>query len=129
MKQVLIVDDQPHVIRVLRLSLEREGYRVVSANDGNEAMAVIRAGHPDVLITDIHMNGMDGRALCQALNAEFPQRSFLTLVMTSMTAREEREWVRQLPRTEFLEKPLSPRALIARIARHFSDFATEVQRG
>lgn len=128
MKRILIVDDQPHVIRVLRLTLEREGYTVVSANDGREALAVVRSEVPHVLVTDIHMNGMDGRALCQALHAEFPQRTWLTLVMTSMTAREEREWVRQLPLTEFLEKPLSPRSLVARIGRHFSENATELPR-
>lgn len=120
MKQILIVDDQPHVIRVLRLCLEREGWRVSTANDGRQALVLIRAAQPDVLITDIQMAGMDGRELCRALKEELPQRRFLTLVMTSMTAREEREWVKDMPNTEFLEKPLSPRALVTRLGRHFA---------
>ncbi len=120
MKLILIVDDQPHVIRVLRLTLEKEGYRVVTANDGNEALGKIRVEQPDVLITDIQMAGMDGRELCRALKAELPERKFITLVMTSMTAREEREWVQEMPRTEFLEKPISPRSLVTRLGRHFA---------
>ncbi|HVL55021.1 MAG TPA: response regulator [Burkholderiaceae bacterium] len=129
MKRILIVDDQPHVIRVLRLCLERDGYTVASASDGTEALSLIRAGAPDVLITDIQMAPMSGRELCQALHLEFPKREFLTLVMTSMTAREERDWVRQLPATEFVEKPLSPRALLERLARHFSTLSEESARG
>lgn len=119
-KKVLIVDDEAHVIRILRLSLEKAGYTVASANDGNEALAVMADFDPDVLISDIQMAGMDGRELCRTARARYPERSFLILVMTSMTAMEERAWARELPHTDFLEKPLSPRQLVARLATHFA---------
>jgi len=121
MKRILIVDDEPHVVRVLRLRLEREGYHVEEANEGKQALSLIRACPPDVLITDIQMHGMNGRELCLAVHAELPEREFLTLVFTSMTAREERDWVKQLPHTEFLEKPISPRLLSARLSVYFAD--------
>lgn len=118
-RKVLIVDDEPHVIRILRLILEREGYRVETANDGNEALEKMEGYEPDVLISDIQMDGMDGRILCRTARERYPLRTFLILVMTSMTAMEERGWVRDLSNTEFLEKPLSPRQLVARLAHHF----------
>lgn len=124
-KKILIVDDEPHVIRILRLMLEREGYRVETANDGHEALGKIDAYAPDVLISDIQMDGMDGRTLCRTARQQYPDRVFLTLVMTSMTAMEERSWVRDLPNTEFLEKPLSPRQLVARLATYFSTMPAE----
>lgn len=118
---VLIVDDEPHVIRVLRLMLERDGYGVASAADGEAALAAMAERRPDVLITDIQMAGMNGRELCQAARARWPGEPFLILVMTSMTATDERSWVRALANVEFLEKPLSPRRLTARLAAHFDE--------
>lgn len=123
-RKILVVDDEPHVIRILRLMLEREGYVVASANDGNEALDKMVDFVPDVLITDIQMDGMDGRALCGQARARFSERHFLILVMTSMTAIEERSWVRSLADTEFLEKPLSPRQLVARLGVYFASSTT-----
>ena len=119
-KNVLIVDDEPHVIRILRLTLEREGYRVDSANDGAEALQKLAGERPDVMISDIQMDGMDGRDLCRAARERYPLQQFLILVMTSMTALEERDWVNQLPVTEFLEKPVSARQLVKRLADYFA---------
>lgn len=119
-RHILLVDDEPHVTRVLRLALEKEGYAVTVAHEGNEAMTCMARQLPDVLISDIQMDGMDGRTLCPLVRATWPDHDFLILVMTSMTALEERSWARALAHTEFLEKPLSPRQLVARLARHFA---------
>jgi CheY-like chemotaxis protein len=121
---ILLVDDEPHVRRVLRLALEKAGYAVTEARDGHEALARMAERLPDVLISDIQMDGMDGRTLCPLARKTYPDHDFLILVMTSMTALEERHWARELPNTEFLEKPLSPRQLVARLARHFAATGT-----
>ena len=117
---ILLVDDEPHVLRVLRLSLEREGYSIATANDGKEALSSISSRRPDVLITDINMLGMSGRTLCPLVRKMYPEHSFLILVMTSMTAADERVWVQQLQNIEFLEKPLSPRRLVDRLSHYFT---------
>ena len=119
-RTILLVDDEPHVIRVLRLMLEREGYEVASANDGAEALDKMDLRRPDVMVSDIQMAGMDGRELCRTVRARYPDATFPIFVMTSMTASGEREWVRELANVDFLEKPLSPRQLIARLAAHFA---------
>lgn len=118
-RTILIVDDEAHVIRVLRLMLERSGYLVISASDGNEALAKMADRRPDAMVSDIQMAGMDGRELCRTVRTRYADEPFLILVMTSMTASDEREWVRQLANIEFLEKPLSPRQLVARLALNF----------
>jgi len=124
-RTILLVDDEPHVIRVLRLMLEREGYEVASANDGAEALEKMHARRPDVMVSDIQMAGMDGRELCRTARERYPDECFPIFVMTSMTASSEREWVRDLPDVDFLEKPLSPRQLIVRLATHFANAATQ----
>ncbi len=113
--RILIVDDEPHVTRVLTLCLKREGYEVDCASNGAAALTRIRSQFPDFLITDINMPGMNGEQLCRAIQAEFPQRRFPILVMTSLTGAENREWAGTIPNTDFLEKPLSPRNLIAKL--------------
>lgn len=125
MKQhkIMIVDDEPHVIRILRLALEKAGYLVATANDGNEALRTFADYDPDVLISDIQMAGMDGRTLCTTVRQRYPLQHSLILVMTSMTAISERGWARDLPNTDFLEKPLSPRQLVARLTTHFAALA------
>ena len=124
-RTILLVDDEPHVIRVLRLMLEREGYEVASANDGAEALEKMLARRPDVMVSDIQMAGMDGRELCRTVRERFPSEPFPIFVMTSMTASGEREWVRELANVDFLEKPLSPRQLVARLAAHFAQAAPQ----
>jgi CheY-like chemotaxis protein len=123
-RTILIVDDEAHVIRVLRLMLERSGYTVVSASDGKEALEKMAGRRPDAMVSDIQMAGMDGRELCRTVRARYPDEPFLILVMTSMTASDERDWVRQLANIEFLEKPLSPRQLVARLATSFPVLST-----
>lgn len=120
MKRVLIVDDEPDVTRVLKLSLRSRGYEVESLCDPCLALEKVRTFAPDVLITDLQMPGMSGRQLCERIEAEMPQREFLILVMTAMAARENREWVARIRNAEYLEKPLSPRGLAARLDAYFA---------
>jgi CheY-like chemotaxis protein len=111
-KSVLIVDDEPHVIRVLTMSLERAGYRVKSAPNGELALQCLFEQGFDAVVADIQMPRMTGRELCERIAENFPERRFPIFVMTSLAEREHREWAAKMPRLEFLEKPLSPRLLI-----------------
>lgn len=119
MKRILIVDDEPHVSRVLKFTLERAGYAVLTQPDGQAALSSVLAEPPDAMITDIQMPRLSGRDLMKMLQDLMPDRPFPVLIMTSMTAREERDWVREIPGVEFLEKPLSPRQLVASLNRRF----------
>jgi DNA-binding response OmpR family regulator len=123
MKKVLIVDDEPHVARVLELTLRPRGYQVLSLSDPRVAMETLRSYAPDVLITDIQMPGLSGRELCELIRAEMPQRTFMVMVMTSMAASDSREWVNRMPDIVFVEKPLSPRSVAARLDAHFAQTA------
>jgi DNA-binding response OmpR family regulator len=119
MKRILVVDDEPHMTRVLKLYLERAGYAVKVCLHGQDALTAVLAGAPDAMITDIQMPLMTGKQLCLALEEQVPERKFPIFVMTSKTDREEREWTAAIRGLEFLEKPLSVRALVARLDRHF----------
>ncbi|MFK7814788.1 MAG: response regulator [Gammaproteobacteria bacterium] len=112
MINILIVDDEPHVIRVLKLSLEKNGYLVSAAHNGEQALEKLKDEFPDLLITDIDMPRMNGKELCEQIQKIFPDRMFPILVLTSKTEIEHREWTRDMQFTMFLEKPVSIRKLL-----------------
>ena len=119
-KKILIVDDEPHVRRVLLQTLERKGYEVEGAANGKEGMDKLHAQLPDVLITDIQMPVMTGEELCKQIQTEMPNRDFLIFVLTSRTEIEHREWTRAIPNLMFLEKPVSIRKLVAQLDEYFA---------
>jgi DNA-binding response OmpR family regulator len=120
MKRILIVDDEAHMTRVLKLYLERTGYAVETVQNGQVALDSILKSAPDAMVTDIQMPMMTGKELCLALEEQCPQRKFPIFVMTSMTDQEHREWTGKISNLEFLEKPLSMRALTRELNKYFA---------
>lgn len=125
MRRVLVVDDEPMVIRVLRLALEKAGYSVTKANNGEEALIQIREQAPDVVITDIEMPRLDGEGLCRQIEKEMPDRQFPIFVVTSLTAVEHRRWSAEMTNLHFLEKPISARRLLAGLSEYFDTTKAE----
>ena len=117
-ENILIVDDQPHVVRVIRMTLERKGYSVDSALNGAQALEKLSAAHYDVLITDFDMPQMNGRELCDELRSRSAGVSPLTFVISGSTEPSLLEWAGKTERTFFLEKPLSLKSLTALIEEH-----------
>jgi DNA-binding response OmpR family regulator len=112
MENILIAEDEPHVARLLRLSLEREGYKIDVVHNGLQAFETINKSYPDLLITDINMPKMDGEELCKALTQSCPDRKFPIVVLSSRTEVEHREWSQNMENTMFIEKPVSIRKLM-----------------
>jgi CheY-like chemotaxis protein len=126
-KRILVVDDELHMIRVVKLFLERAGYKVDTASDGQQALDSILLAPPDVLLTDINMPRMTGQELCVALEKQLPERKFPIFVMTSMTDRENKDWTGKITNISLLEKPLSMRVLIADLGRRFATEAAAAE--
>ena len=120
MAKVLVVDDQPHIVRVVKLGLERAGFAVDTAGDGEAGLEKLRRERYDALIVDMQMPRMDGQTMCNAMRQEIDAPDLLTLVMTAKTEPELRRWAASIPNTEFLEKPVSLRRLTARLQDHLS---------
>jgi len=118
-KTILLVDDEPHVLRILRLALEKEDYRVLTAHNGEIALEKLEESLPDIVITDIDMPRMNGQELCRAIDKKFPNRNFLIIILTSRTERDLREWASKIPNIDFLEKPVSIRNLKLILENYF----------
>lgn len=120
MKKIMLVDDERHVLRILRLSLERQGYQIETFSNGQDAFEALQASHPDVLITDIQMPKMTGQELCLNIEQAYPERTCLIIVLTSRTEIEHREWSSNLFNLQFLEKPVSMKNLISMLDYYFN---------
>jgi CheY-like chemotaxis protein len=116
--RVLVVDDQPHVVRVIRMALARKGYVVETAADGQQALEKFQESPFDVLITDIDMPRMTGQELCDAIHAGPRQAPRLTFVVSGSTDPDLTEWAEGLGQTYFLEKPMSLKHLTSLLAEH-----------
>ncbi len=119
-KKILIADDEPYVIRVVKLKLINAGYEVITASNGLEALEKIESLKPDVVISDVNMPKLSGKELCFRAIPLKKERGFLTIVITSSLEKDDRDWAHSLEKTIFLEKPFSPKELVRIIGQYFN---------
>jgi two-component system alkaline phosphatase synthesis response regulator PhoP len=109
---ILVVDDEPKIVRLARDYLEKNGFRVVIAGDGPSALAMARRVHPDLIVLDLLLPGMDGREVCRILRAE----SDVPIIMLTALSEESDQIVGlEIGADDYIAKPFSPRALVARV--------------
>ncbi len=114
---VLVVDDSPQIRELIRVNLELEGYRVVTAEDGSAALARIRDLRPDVMTIDVRMPGKEGFEVVEAVRAD-PEIATLGVVMVTACAQEvDRRRAEQVGVDVYISKPFEPEHLIAEVGR------------
>jgi CheY-like chemotaxis protein len=108
---ILVVDDEPKIVRLARDYLEKNAYRVITAGDGQTALAMARREKPDLVILDLLLPGMDGWEVCRALR----RVSDIPIIMLTARSEESDQIVGlELGADDYITKPFSPRALVAR---------------
>lgn len=121
MRRILIVDDEPHVTRLVRQRLSAEGYEAVTASNGVEALAKLESQGPfDAVVTDYNMPQMDGRELCETIRKRYANQQIQIYLVTARPEKPVREWANGLPRVEYIEKPISLQDLLGRLAKCFA---------
>ncbi len=113
MRRILIVEDDPAILKGLETSLEEEHYQVHSANDGEEGYQLAREGNVDLIILDIMLPGKNGDEICRDLRAEGIETPILML--TSKKEEMEKVLGLELGADDYVTKPFSIRELLARI--------------
>jgi chemosensory pili system protein ChpA (sensor histidine kinase/response regulator) len=120
---VMVVDDSLTVRKITSRLLAREGYAVLTAKDGVDALEQMFSTHPDVLLLDIEMPRMDGFELTRNLRAEPRLRDIPIIMITSRTATKHREYARELGVNNYLGKPYQEDELLGLIAGHLAQRA------
>ena len=110
--RVLVVDDDPQVLRLMRVNLELEGYDVVSAPDGEEALEAVLTERPDLVVCDVMMPGVDGLTVLRNLRAN-PRTSKIPFVVVSAKAqRSDVKAALDMGADRYITKPFDPQELL-----------------
>jgi len=122
--KILVVDDDPDILDAVSMILESQGYEVVTAKDGVEGLANLKAESPDLMILDLLMPKMDGFAVCKELQDPrwSKYRDIPILILTSVREeasrrRYELETGLELDVDDYVEKPMAPEILLERVNR------------
>lgn len=120
MPRILAVDDEPNIVRLIQVNLERQGYQVETANNGAQALAKIRASRPDLLVSDVMMPEMDGFELLSNIRRD-PLLQDLPVIMLTAKAQDANVMEGyQRGADMYLTKPFNPIELIQFVKRILS---------
>ena len=109
---ILVIDDEPKIVKLARDYLEKGGFRVVTAEDGVTALAQARHQHPDLVVLDLNLPGVDGLDVCRALRRE---SDVPIIMLTARVDETDRLIGLELGADDYIPKPFSPRELVARV--------------
>ncbi len=110
--KILVVDDEPHIVELVKYNLHQEGYDVVTAHDGTQALERAQAERPDLVILDIMLPYTDGLEVCRQLRRA---SSVPIIMLTAKDGELERVVGLELGADDYVTKPFSPRELVARV--------------
>jgi DNA-binding response OmpR family regulator len=115
-KRVLIVDDDVKIVELVKMYLTRDGYHVITAYNGTDALKLARDSHPDLLVLDIMLPGINGLEICRILRSE---SRVPIILLTAKTTEQDRIAGLDLGADDYVTKPFSPRELAARVRAVF----------
>ncbi len=111
-QKILVVDDEPHIVELVKYNLLQEGYEVLTAHDGSEAVAQARQERPDLIVLDIMLPYVDGLEVCRQIRRE---SSVPIIMLTAKDGELERVVGLEIGADDYVSKPFSPRELVARV--------------
>jgi DNA-binding response OmpR family regulator len=126
-ERILIVDDDPWILRMVSTLLEKRGYGIFTANDGEEGLRRAEEVHPDLVITDVMMPKMDGWELVRALRARPPLALTPVLFLTALSGEDDRIRGFRLGADDFLPKPFRFEELDLRVSNALKKRQTTMQ--
>ena len=112
---VLVIDDEKDLIELVRYNLEKEGFRVLSALDGEAGMSIAAQEAPDAIVIDLMLPGIDGLDVCRQLRAAERTSRVPIIMLTAKSSESDRVVGLELGADDYVTKPFSPRELAARV--------------
>ena len=115
---ILVADDEPSILLSLQFLLQKAGYQVRTARDGEEALKAVEAAAPDLILLDAMMPKRDGYDVCQSLRADPAYRHIPIIMLTAKGRDIERQKGLALDATDYVTKPFSTRELVETVRKH-----------
>ena len=115
LKKVLIADDEPDILEILKYNLIKEGYQVITAHDGNEAIEKAKQTLPDLIVLDIMMPGKNGVEVCEILRAQPKMKDTLIMFLTALSDEATQIKGLAMGADDYISKPISPNVFISKV--------------
>jgi len=115
MKKILIVDDEAHILNIIKFNLKKRGYDITIASNGEEAIEKIKGNIPDLLIIDVMMPKMSGYDVCRILKEDEKYKDMPIIMLSAKSQLEDIEVAKELGITKYLTKPFSPMMLMKKV--------------
>ena len=113
--RILVVDDEVYIVHILDFSLGMEGYEVVTALDGEQALERVAQQKPDLIVLDIMMPKLDGYETCKALKSREETRDIPVILLSAKGRNVDQKTGFEVGADDYITKPFSPRKLVERI--------------
>jgi two-component system, OmpR family, alkaline phosphatase synthesis response regulator PhoP len=118
--RVLVADDEPHLLRLVKFRLEREGYDVLLATDGDEALELARRERPDLCVLDVMMPKRSGFDVLRELRADPECAGMKVIMLTARAHDRDVDAGFALGADDYITKPFSPQELRVRVSTHLA---------
>ncbi|RLA00486.1 MAG: response regulator [Gammaproteobacteria bacterium] len=118
MAKIMIVDDSPTEIHILRGVLEGEGYQVVVANNGEEGVAMSKTEMPDLILMDVVMPGLNGFQATRKIHRDAATKDIPVIIVTTKDQDTDREWGMRQGAKDYLVKPVDKKELSAKVKQY-----------
>src|SRR5262245_30839452 len=117
MPTILVVDDSPTELRLVTGALQKQGYQIVTASDGDQAVAKAAATRPDLIVLDVVMPKKNGFQVCRELKTTPETQDIKVLLLTSKNQATDRFWGMKQGADEYMTKPFDEAALLAAVKK------------
>lgn len=114
-KKILLIEDEPDVLKTSRIFLESEGFKVLAATDGIEGLAKARAENPDLIVLDIMIPKLDGYKICRLLKFDEKYKHIPIIFFTARAQDSDEQMGKDVCADAYIKKPFDPQVLIVKI--------------
>lgn len=117
MPKILVVDDEPDVVRLVEFRLQREGFEILTCSDGRSALDLLETEKPDLIVLDIMMPLMDGMEVLRQIRSHRATSRIPVIMLTAKTASVTVDEARQLWVSDYVMKPFDPEKLVTKVKK------------
>lgn len=114
-KRVLVVDDEPDILKLISVNLELEGFKVLTAKNGLECLETVRQEPVDLIILDVMMPDVNGYQVCQYLKEDDKFKDIPVIILTAKVRKSDQFWSKKIGACLYLTKPFEPLYLVEKV--------------
>jgi len=120
-KKILVVDDEPDILKVVRFRLKATGYDVITAENGQKALDLMEKQKPDLIFVDLRMPVLDGYGLCRRLKADDELKNIPIVLLSASSGGTIAEKAEELKADDYLVKPFEPEELLEKVKKFLGE--------